>query len=306
MVVTLAGDNSYGLMRELNRIVSDFTKEHGDLSIEQFDAESDVKLSSIKEALNSLPFLASKKLVILRDVHKNKDLSEAIEGYISDIPESTDLVIVENDPDKRQSIYKYLKKSTDFREFSELKDYDLSNWLALEAKKRGAELSSSDASYLIERVGINQERLSNELDKLLLYDPIVSRESIDLMTEETLRSTIFQLLEEAFMGKPKNAIKLYKEQRLKNQEPPRIIAMLSWQLYVLAIIKTSRTESTNELASQSKINPYVLRKSQSLARGLTLSRLKELTNELLSIDVLSKSSKIDVDEALMNYLLKLA
>src|SRR5207302_5372047 len=103
-------------------------------------------------------------------------------------------------------------------------------WLSETAKARNATLNPSDASYLVERVGLNQQLLANELDKLLLYNPQITRSSIDQLTDPTPQSTVFQLLEAAFAGRTKQALDLYAEQRGLKVEPQQIIAMLAWQL----------------------------------------------------------------------------
>jgi DNA polymerase-3 subunit delta len=82
--------------------------------------------------------------------------------------------------------------------------------------------------------------------------------------------------------------------------------MLAWQLHVIAIIKTAGDRSAETIAKEAKINPFVVRKSQSLARNLSVNHLKTLLHDLLQIDLRSKRSAIDTDDALQHYLLKLA
>jgi DNA polymerase III delta subunit len=139
-----------------------------------------------------------------------------------------------------------------------------------------------------------------------LYDPKITRQTIDLLTEPTPQSTIFQLLEAAFAGNSRRAMQLYAEQRALKVEPSQIVAMLAWQLHVLAIIKTAGERGVDTIANEAKLNPFVVRKSQSIARNLSLARLKKLVSELLKIDVASKRTSIDPDEALQHYLLALA
>lgn len=89
-------------------------------------------------------------------------------------------------------------------------------------------------------------------------------------------------------------------------EPVQIIAMLTWQLNVLAIIKTAGNRSTQDIAKQAKINPYVVSKSQGIAQKLSLNDVKTLIKDLLEIDMASKRTSIDIDEALQHYILKLS
>ena len=109
-------------------------------------------------------------------------------------------------------------------------------------------MKSNDARYLVERVGTNQQLLANEIEKLALYDKDISKESIDLLTEETPQSTIFELLEAAFAGNHRKVQTLYAEQRAMKVEPPQIIALLAWQLHILAIIKTAGDRTPETIA----------------------------------------------------------
>jgi DNA polymerase-3 subunit delta len=183
--------------------------------------------------------------------------------------------------------------------------HGLASWLTAEAKQKDGSLSLADARYLVERVGSNQQLLSNELEKLLLYDSKIDRRTIDLLTDPAPQSTIFQLLEAAFAGHAKTVLKLYAEQRAQKVEPAQVIAMLTWQLHVLAIVKAAGDRSVDTIAKEAKLNPFVIRKSQGIARKLSLSELKELINELLKIDVAMKRTAMDADDALQHYLLKL-
>jgi DNA polymerase-3 subunit delta len=305
MVITLTGDNGLGWQTELKKLTADFVSKHGDLALERLDGE-EADFARMQEALTSLPFLADQKMVVLRAPSKNKQFAENVEQILAEIPESTEVVLVEPKLDKRLSYYKTLKKQTDFRDFPELDANGLARYLVDEAKRQKATLGPADARYLVERVGASQQILASELEKLVLYDPKITRHPIDLLTEPTPQSTIFQLLEAAFAGNTKRTLDLYAEQRALKVEPPQIVAMLTWQLHVLAILKTAGERSADQIAKEAHLNPFVVRKSQSIARNLSLNDLKKLIADLLKIDVKSKRTNLDPDEALQTYLLKLA
>jgi DNA polymerase-3 subunit delta len=305
MIVTLTGGNSFGLQRELRQLVGAFVSEHGDLALERLDGQ-EASLERMNEALISLPFLASRKMVVLREPGSNKQFTEKFEQIFNEVPETTDVILVEPKLDKRLSYYKFLKKKTDFRDIAELDQPGLARWLSDTATQQKGSLSPADARYLVERVGADQQLLSNELEKLLLYNPKISRQTIDLLTDIAPQSTIFQLLEAAFAGNRRRALELYAEQRALKVEPPQIVAMLAWQLNALALLKTAGGRSVETIAKEAKIHPFVLSKSQAIARQLSLAQLKKLIRDLLQIDVTSKSTNIDSDEALQHYLLTLA
>ncbi len=305
MIITLTGENNFALRQELDKLVRDFVKQHGDLALERLDGE-EADFEKIQESISGLPFLASKKLVVLRMPSTNMQFVEQAEQLFANAPETNGIILIEPKLDKRTAYYKYLQKQTDFREFPELDQIGLANWLAKDAKARGGSLSSSDARYLVERVGANQQLLSGELEKLLLYDSKIDRRTIDLLTDPTPQSTIFQLLEAAFAGRTKTVLELYADQRAQKTEPAQVIAMLTWQLHVLAVIKAAGDRPADTIAREAKLNPFVVRKTQGIASGLSLAKVKKLVADLLKVDVAIKRSAIDADEALQHYLLRLA
>jgi DNA polymerase-3 subunit delta len=304
MIITLTGANSLTLGRELRKHTSEFIKEHGDLALERVDGE-EVGFEHVREALTALPFLSSKKMVVLRAPGTNKQFQEKFEDLLAQVPETTDVIIVEPKLDKRLGYYKQLKQQTDFREYGELDVAGLASWLSGEAKREGVKLSVHDARYLVERVGTDQRLLENELQKLLLAGQDITRQTIDRLTDPAPQSTIFELLDAAFSGRTKRALELYSEQRALKVEPQQIIAMLAWQLHIVSIIKAAGDRSPDVIAKQARLSPFVVRRSQGIARRVELPELKQLLLKLLDIDRKSKRTALDLDEALQNYLLKL-
>jgi DNA polymerase III subunit delta len=304
MIITLTGENWFGLSSALKKLVAEFLREHGDMAVEQLDGES-ADVARINEALQSAPFLASKKLVVLRSASANKQFTEEAEKLLTDVSDATDVILVEQKLDKRLSYYKFLKKTTDFREFAALDERAAARWLADTAKERGGELSPVDALYLVDRVGIDQQLLANELEKLLLYNSQITKESINLLTDQNVQSTIFQLLDAAFAGNKKRAMQLYEEQRAQKVDPLAIIAMLTWQLHILALLVHARNRSADEIAHEAKVSPYTVKKSQNVARKLSRDDMKRYVADLLDIDKRARREAIDLDEALQLYLLEL-
>ncbi|MEK7153428.1 MAG: DNA polymerase III subunit delta [Patescibacteria group bacterium] len=304
MIVTLTGTNDHLRKAELKKLIAAFESVHGSMAIERFDGE-ETGAERMVESIQSMPFLTERKLVVLREPGKQKAFAEAIADTVKAAADTTDLVIHEPKLDKRGSYYKTLKKATDFRELGELDVPALGKWAVAYVQGQGGRLNTADAKLLIDRVGPNQQTLQSELDKLLAYDESVSRASIELLTEPLPQSSVFELLDAAFAGRMQRAFEVYYEQRALRVEPQAIIAMLAWQLHVLAVVKAGGSRSVDQIAKEAKINPFVIRKSQTISRRLTLEQIKQFTADLLSLDMQLKRSSVDADEALQLYLLKL-
>lgn len=301
MIRTLTGANSSALTTAVQQYQAAFVAEYTDMGLERVDGQ-EVDVQRIHEALTSLPFLASRKLVVLRAPSGNKQFLEKYEALLEGVPDTTDVILYEPKLDKRLAYYKYLKKHTEFTEFAALDANGLARWL-VDASE--GSLSSTDARYLVERVGTDQQLLSNELEKLRLHSPKITRHTIDLLTDQTPQSTIFELLDAAFRGNHRRAAALYAEQRALKVEPQQILAMLAWQLHVLAIIKTAGNRSAEGIAKDAKLSPYVVKKSQGVAHNLSMREVTGLVSDLLSIDMQSKRTMLDLDDALQHFLLKL-
>ena len=301
MISTLTGENSFTIRRRLNELVDKFVTKQGELALERIDAE-EAETASIFESIQALPFLASRKMVVIRNGGANKEFSEQIEQSISSIPDSTDVIFYEPAIDKRTAYFKLLKKHTEFEEFKNLDRNSLAKWLVDEAKKQDAKLAISDASYLVERVGDNQQLLFNEITKLAIYDSNISRENIDLLTEPTPQSKVFDLLDAAFAGHKAKALELYEDQRAQKVEPQAILAMIAWQLQLLTLVKFANGRSSGQIAKDSGMNPYPINKATGLAKKLSDDKLREMIGEALDMDIKSKTTALDLDEALKTYI----
>jgi DNA polymerase-3 subunit delta len=308
MIITIAGENDYLRQAEVSGLVAEFTKDYSaDFGIERLEGE-DVEYVAIQDAVQSLPFLSPKKLVILYEPSKKKKFTEEAETILKNVDDRVDLIIVEPKIDKRSTYYKYLKKNTDYREFLTADFNTLINWAGKYVKEKGRNLNSSDSRLLIERVGVNQLTLKNELDKLLDYNKNIDAKSIKEMTEKTPQSTIFELIDAAVNGDRASTIKLYEEQKAQKVEPQQIMALVGWQLHVLALIKSCYKDkeiSANHIAEQTKLSPFVVRKNMQIANKLSADKLGRIIDRALKLDIRLKSESINQHEAIEYYLLSI-
>ncbi len=302
MVRTFTGKNSYALSAELKALNSTYLAEAGDFAVERIDA-SDSETNDILQAVQSLPFLSPKKLVIITNIQNNNGLCDRVSELVDRVAEGVEVIVVDPSPDKRKTYFKQLQKLTKVQNFVEQQPHDLSVWVKDLAKKLGAEISGADASYLVERVGANQQMLSVEIEKLSLYSSKIDKKSIELLTDQSMQSNIFSLLDSAFSGDSKRAVKLYREQRAARIDPHYILAMLVWQLHAiaLAVHANPQTESTLISAGQS---PFTAKKSIAIAKRITKQKFKKMVVELSELDAQIKTNS-DADSGIELYLLNI-
>lgn len=301
MIIAITGANAFLRRQKQKQLVNEFVANHGNEAVEKIDCE-EAELPRILESITAYSLFSTEKLVVLHSPGSHKPFQEDFDKIINQIPETTEVIIIEPKLDRRTAYFKALKKNTDFNDYAEPLAPELAGWLVNFVKSMGGELSSSDTNYLIQRLGPNQQNLAQESTKLCTYQPKITRGSIDLLTEKTPQSTVFELLDAAFAGQVKKALNLYKEQREMRVEPLAMLGMIAWQLNVLAIVKTAGNRSNQEISTQAKLNPFVVQKAKALTNKLPLTSIKKLVADTLSLDLRLKSENIDADEA-MNHLL---
>lgn len=305
MIVTLTGDNAFMLGSESNRFIAEFTNKYGSTVIERIDGLSVVP-NQLQSLMQSGSLFSTKRMLVVSAIAGNKQLSEQIDNVIGADNPDIELLFIESKFDKRSVLYKVLKNKTDFREFNQLDAVALSKWVIDRTKQQGGEISSIDAKYLVQRIGLDQLRLANELEKLITYNPRVNKVSIDELTDLTPQSSTFSLMDAAFAGDAAQALKIYDEQRMQKIEPMAVIGMIAWQLHVLALVKTAGQRNLDEIAREAKVNPFVVRKTINLARRTNLSDIKKLVGLTLSLDVRLKKDSIDADDAVSQLILEIA
>ena len=305
MIRSFVGTNQYMLSAALREQQNTFTAEHGDFAIEKIDI-SEWEVSRILDVFSALPFLTQRRLVLVDGMALNKSAADHIDKILDATSEQTDIIIVEPKLDKRSILYKTLKKHTSYTEFLAIDQREAPRWVTGEVKKRGGTISQGDAHFLVERVGASQELLSHEIDKLLLFNDAITKHTILLLTEQTMQSSIFELIEAAFRGDSAYAEKMYDEQRAQNVEPLAIEALFVWQLHVLLLLKAAGSTSPDVVAAEAGVSPYVAKKSAALARTRTMSELKEYVRRLADLECALKSVAVDADEAIKNYITHLS
>ncbi len=304
MITTITGDNDFQRTEILKQLTTDFVEEYGDMALEQFDGE-DSTFAQMLGGVQSLPFLATKKLVVLREPNKQKEFVDNVSDIIAAADETTDVIIYEPKLDRRSVYYKTLLRETNLKDCKELDSRGLEGWAKSYASKMGGVISAGDVDFLVQRIGTNQQLLKSELDKLLSYDSKITRSSIELLTEPLPQSTTFDLLDAAFAGQKEKVMNLYREQRLLKVEPQVIVGLISWQLHALALVKSTGSSNVDEIAYKTGQKPFVIRKALGLVKNKSFADIKKLIGDLAELDLMSKRSSIDADEALQLYLLKL-
>lgn len=303
MIVTLTGKNNFELQKAKQKLVADFVAEHSDMALEQFDC-SDIEPQVIYDALTNLPFLVAKKLVVLEEPSSNKALAEKLPGWMGEA-DSIDVLVIEPVVDKRTVFYKFLQTKTKMREFAPLRPYEVEAWIKTYAKEKNLSVSGPAIKLLIERVGIDQQQLAKEIDKLALYKPKIELEDVDLLVEELPQNTVFEMLDSLVAGNTARTMDLYDKLLKKRVDANEIIGMLGWQLHTLSLIRAAGGRES-EIASRTKLHPFVIQKNFRLASRLSLAQLKECVDRVFQAELSIKKDGLNAENVVSVLLLALS
>lgn len=182
-----------------------------DFNLEQLrGAECDA--ARLSGALEALPMLADRRVVILRDPDAlKKPAAERLERYLTHPPSDTCLVLVVPNGTKLDAD---LAKAASVVEFRSLTDAELLQWLALEAPKICATTITPEAATLLASYGGNDlALLSGELRKLAAYTDgaPIGPDAVEAVTGVRPGHTLADLLDLAAARETTRAIAIVEE-----------------------------------------------------------------------------------------------
>jgi len=300
-MIVLTGDNDYLIKKRLNELVDNFQKQNGNFSIERLDSKKNDFDSAISN-LQSISLLSPNRMFVLDRPVNYKSWVENFDELIKSIPASNTVIILEPKLDKRLKYFKDLKKIKQFESYDNLYGSQLATWIVEYVKNQKAVIGFNDANYLIAIVGNDQNRLVNELDKLLAYDQNITKTNIDLLVEPSLNTTVFKLLEVAFSGQFHQVSEIFNQLIVEKTEVPQIIGAIAWQLQLFALIKSAPGYSAKQIAERTGINSYTIENSIRTISKYSYYDLAEYSRKLVNLAMSFRDFQIDQNEALINLL----
>ena len=131
-----------------------------------FSLLSDHAVSAIAAA-EQLPMMSERRVVRIRDFAKLRETDEeTIIRYLERPVDSTVLIFVADDLDKRKKLTKSLLGSCTVVEFAEVKDAEARAWAKRRLKELNTTADDRVLSDIVRLVGCSLQTLNSELEKL--------------------------------------------------------------------------------------------------------------------------------------------
>lgn len=303
MITVLSGANRYTLSKKQKELKQDFIKNHGEAGLESYNADQ-IQPGQLASLLTGATLFAENRYIVIKELSQNKLLSEQLLNIINNIPDEVQVVLIEPQLDKRTVFYKTLKKKAELLEFGEPDEYTLVSWVQDVVKQLEGTIDQKSARLLVQYTGLDQSRLQNEIEKLIAFDKAISINSITELVDKNPQDTIFQLLEFALSGQTKKALDVLDGLERAHEDPFQTASMLIWQTNILAVVHSAGTISDADIAKSAKINPFVVRKTRSLASSMSKTELNHILNAVADCDIQLKSTSAEpwrvVEQAILS------
>jgi len=164
--------------------------------------------SAILSAVRTVPMMAKRRLVVVRDVEGlGADTLAALAAYLDKPIPETILVLWAQKADGRIKLYQVAKKKNFLHELVVPKN--LVGWILDEAARRRARISEDAARRLADVVGGDLGRLSSAIEQLVLYagDRPVDAADVDELIAETRERSVFELANAVGQGNREKAMR---------------------------------------------------------------------------------------------------
>lgn len=263
-----------------------------------------------------------KKLIIARNTgllkkegkRKNTELTnwkKKVANYLQEnsktIQENIVLVLVEEEADNKQELYKVIDKLGVVCKFDFQKPIQIARRIKAICQAYKVKIEDNTLQYFIECCGTNMQELMNEIRKLIEYvgeNGKIKKEDIDQLTIKKLESVIFDLTD--FLGKKETgkALEVLKNLIDKKEPVQKILITLYHHFKKLYFTKLAIKEKQDVISSLNlKANQtFLVNKYKMQAKYFQEKELKEILQSLRDLDYHYKNGRIDLNIGLESIL----
>ncbi|PLS01213.1 DNA polymerase III subunit delta [Neobacillus cucumis] len=294
------------LINETKQLLLDhiLEEEEKDFNFSAYDLE-ETSVDLALEDAETFPFLGEKKVVFLHNpvfltAEKSKEKVEhnlaKLEAYLKEPAPYTVMVISApyEKLDERKKITKELKRNAELVEAKKLGEHDLKNWVKERAKNNGLEFDADAIEQLLALSGTNMFMLASEVDKLSLYaaqQKRIDSSLVEKLVARTLEQNIFTLIERVVQRRLDEALRIYYDLLKQNEEPIKILALLSGQFRLIYQVKelSRRGYGQQQIAGYLRIHPFRVKLALGQAGSFTDEELAHLMGLLAEADYQMKT-----------------
>ncbi len=255
----------------------------------------DATIEDIVGAAKRYPMMAERQVLIVKEA---QDLSRNIEKLVSyaENPQPTTVLVLNykyKKLDKRKKIYKVIAKSGLIFESKKLYENQVSDWIRRVLSGKKYQVEPKAAQMLVEFLGTNLSKISNELDKLMLILPEGTIINPTHIEENIGISKDYNNFELRKAVGEKNVVKAnriiaYFAENPKNNPLVMTISLLNSFFTQLLLFHSLDDRSKNSVAKMLGVNPFFVDEYFLAARNYPMRKVAQVIAFLRDADIKSK------------------
>ncbi len=269
----------------------------------------DTDLDTFTDAIESYPMMSEKKLVIIRDSGIFKKVREEEIDFwsreLKNLPDYCVLLFIEDNVDKRSSLYKTVSKYGTATEFSYLKPYELTAWVQNEVLKRKKKMSKNVIEYFVSLCPDGLISLKSELDKLVSVDnEEITEYDVKRMVSKSLNVQVFDLSDAIMEKNTDKAFAILQDLKTSRESAFTILYLLNsmYDKMLLSKLMLQEGSTTQEVEKRLGLPSFIAKKYYNGAKKFSESFLIERVKRVPELDLAIKQGKILEWDALYKYI----
>ncbi len=242
----------------------------------------DADWSAVVNACRRYPMFAERQVVLLKEAQQMRDIDK-LTGYIENPLSSTVFVVShkEKTVDGRSALSKLLKKKAELFVSKKIYDSKLPEWTMEMVQAKGFSIAQKALMLLVDHIGNDLSRLSNEVDKLVLNlggEKLITEDDIEKYVGVSKEYNVFELQDALGKRDLARAIKIirYFEGNPKAAPIQMVLPALYNYFSKAAMLFGLPGKDDKSIAAAIGVNPYFLRDYQVVARNYNYAGIEQV------------------------------
>ncbi|MBP9718719.1 DNA polymerase III subunit delta [Candidatus Gracilibacteria bacterium] len=297
------GEDAYSHRKKLSHWQAEFEKKYGDFNVMSFEGKT-AKAGDILDAAQSVPFLSEKRFIVVRNMlgEGDSDIAKSLTESLDTIPDFTILVFSELLAcDKRLSLYKWLIKHAEVKEFPLMTPAKITGWIMKEVETRGGVINGMAATELAERTAGDLYQLENEVVKLIAYARSqggreITKKDVELLVGLHPTTSVFRLTDAIGQKRTSQALSQLDVLIQSGEELHGILYMIMRQLRIITAVKQlmERGAPKDEIVGTLGEHPFVISTTMQQSGNYSLKQLAAAYESFITFDTKLKSGGIKI------------
>ena len=226
-----------------------------------------------------------------------KSSASELADYLKEMPDTTFMIFIESEIDKRGKLYKAVQAKGRAVELGRQDENTLVRWVAGNVKQEQKLISESTVRFFLAKVGTDMENIQKELEKLFCYtldkDSITAEDVEEICTTQ-ITNQIFDMVNAVADKKQRKALEYYYDLLALKEPPMRILFLLTRQFKQLLEVKTMERQGygRKEIAEKIGINPFVVGKFQTQAKAFSGKELRVIIEDSVETEEAIKTGRL--------------